>query len=93
MAHDNAAHYVQVEHRLRALMPNYEAFVPGEQMNLIREFLDVGEYGLALEWLADELSEGSVPVEHADRREMVSLSELMHLDGRVVRALAGCPER
>lgn len=55
------------------------------------ELIDAGEYGLALEFIADYLSEEEQAVSDDERLEMLSLAAEMQMDGRVQRALALCP--
>jgi hypothetical protein len=57
------------------------------------EFLDHNELGVALETIADVLSEAGAPVTDEERGEMLGLVAEMQMDGRVSRALALCPRR
>lgn len=59
--------------------------------SLIHEFIDVGEFGLALEQMADVLAEEDTPISDRERGEMLRLNEDMQMDDRVPRVLATCP--
>ena len=58
---------------------------------LIHEFIDVGEFGLALEQIADVLSEDEVPISGAERADMLALNTDMQMGDRVPGALQLCP--
>jgi hypothetical protein len=62
-------------------------------MSLIHEFIDAGEFGVALEWMADALGDADVPISDQDRSDILGLARAMDLDGRVDRALFFCPGR
>ncbi len=57
------------------------------------EFLDHNELGLALEMIADWLSERSAGITDGERTEMLRLAVEMHMDDRVPRVLSNCPTR
>jgi hypothetical protein len=57
----------------------------------VHEFLDHNELGLALETMADALSEAASPISDDEHAEMLDLVADMQMDGRVPRALALCP--
>ncbi len=56
------------------------------------EFIDVGEFGLALEQIADVLSEDEQPLTPDERSDMLALARRMKMGGRVPRVLEYCPE-
>jgi hypothetical protein len=60
---------------------------------LIHEFIDTGEYGLALEQMADLLADGGVAISEHERAEMLALNDEMNMSDRVPTALATCPGR
>jgi hypothetical protein len=60
---------------------------------LITEFIDVGELGLALEQIADVLSEDEQPLTTDERSDMLALVERMKMGERVPNALAFWPDR
>lgn len=64
-----------------------------EQQTWGEEYLSHHEWGLALEMLADWLSEEESPVSAAERDAFRRLSNEMGNDQRVMGPLEGCPER
>ncbi|MBC6449992.1 MafI family immunity protein [Actinokineospora xionganensis] len=56
------------------------------------EFLDANELGLALEQIADALSEHERPITPDERADMLALADRMQMDDRVFRALTICPD-
>lgn len=60
---------------------------------LITEFMEVGEVGLALEQIADVLSEYEQPLTTDERSDMLALVERMTMGTRVPHALSFCPDR
>jgi hypothetical protein len=58
-----------------------------------QEFLDHNELGLALETVADTLSEASTPIDDGERADMFDLVAEMKKDEPVPQALALCPPR
>jgi hypothetical protein len=56
-ARRSASYYEQLERRLRALEPLVIELVP-DSADWYREYLDVGEYGLAVEITAERLTQG-----------------------------------
>ena len=60
---------------------------------LISEFIDANELGLALEQMADVLSEKDQPLTTEERSDMLRLAARMEMGDRVPRALPLCSER
>jgi hypothetical protein len=60
---------------------------------LLVEFIDANELGLALEQMADVLSEDERPLSDDERADMLALVDRMRMDDRVPRALEFCPQR
>jgi len=60
---------------------------------LIAELIDVGEFGLSLEQMADVLSEDELPLTADERADILALVNRMQMDDRVPRALSFCPGR
>lgn len=60
---------------------------------LVNEFIDAGELGLALEWLADDLSEHQQSVAADERSDVLASVRRMRMGARVENALADCPAR
>lgn len=78
--------------RLHGLLTQVADRLADEQVESAAEFIDAGEYGLALEFIADYLSEDGREISEFERSEMTALVGKMGMDGRVERALAFCPK-
>ena len=61
--------YAELERRLTALGESVSDRLNDEQRRWFAEYLDAGEYGLALEMVADWLSEEERPITAAERAE------------------------
>lgn len=86
------AEYDEITARLRALMILLDDRLSARDLVFVAEFIDVGELGLALEQMADALSEDEAPVARTERADMLALAGRMNLGSRVSRALRYCPE-
>jgi len=53
-------YYADLERRLRDLLPLVDRVLPPEPVHAYTEFLDAGEYGVAVEWATDALSPQAV---------------------------------
>jgi hypothetical protein len=60
---------------------------------LIAEFVEGNDLGLALEQLADEISEDVQPLAPDERADILPLADRMQTVDRVPRALEFCPAR
>src|SRR4051794_29693895 len=92
--HDPAvdrASYEEIAGLLHGLLIRLDDRLPGTDITLIAEFIDAGELGLALEQMADVLSEDEQPLSADERADMLSLVERMKMDDRVPHALTFCP--
>ena len=87
------AYYEEIAGRLHGLLIRLDDRLPSKDVTLIGEFIDANELGLALEQMADLLSEDEQPVSADERGDMLALVDRMQMDDRVSRALAGCPTR
>lgn len=65
--------------------------ITGWDATLIHEFIEVGEFGLALEQIADVVSEDEIPLSDDECRSMIALNAEMGMGGRVPDALRLCP--
>jgi len=65
----------------------------GQDVALIGEFIDANELGIALEQIADVLSENEQPLAAGERADMLALVDRMQMGDRVPRALSFCPQR
>jgi hypothetical protein len=81
----------ELQLRLLALGASVENRLTDEQRRWFAEFVDVGEYQLALETVADWLSEDARPISEAERREARALADAMGNADRVVPLLDSCP--
>jgi hypothetical protein len=87
------AYYEEIAGVLHGLLIRLDDRLPGKDVTLIAEFIDAYELGLALEQLADVLSEDKQPLSPDERADMLALVERMQMGDRVHRALEFCPAR
>lgn len=78
---------------LHGLLIRLDDRLPGKDVTLIAEFIDANELGLALEQMADVLSEDGQPLSADERADMLALAARMRMGDRVPRALTFCPAR
>jgi hypothetical protein len=81
-----------LERRLATLGESFSDRLTSEQQGWLREFLNAGQYGLALEMVADWLSEEERPITAAERAEAQMLAQAMGNVQRVMGPLSLCPE-
>lgn len=79
-----------LEQRLTALGESVGDRLSAEQRNLLAKFITVGEYRIALEMIADWLSEVGVPVAESERDEAEALATAMGKRERVLGPLSLC---
>lgn len=72
---------------LRLLLLRFEDRLPAEETWELTDCLERRLYGLALEWLADAVSERALPVEADERAEMLTLAQRMGISPHVEKAL------
>lgn len=84
--------YAELERRLAALGESVSDRLNDDQRGWFAEFLDVGEYGIALEMVADWLSEDEHPITTPERTEAEALAEAMGNRDRVMGPRSLCPE-
>lgn len=87
-----AEHYDEVSRRLRVLHGRVADRLGRKDATLVAEFIEANELGLALEQIADVLSEDEHPLPASERAEMLDLVRVMQMGQRVPRALALCPD-
>jgi len=87
------AFYEEIAGQLHGLLVRLDDRLPGKDITLIAEFIDANELGLALEQMADVLSEDERPLSTDERADMLALVDRMQMDDRVARALAYCPQK
>jgi hypothetical protein len=78
--------------RLMGLLIALEDRLEETDARRAHEFIDVGEYGLALEEMACALAHGSASISNQERSDMLALNNRMMMDDRVPRALQLCPD-
>jgi hypothetical protein len=81
----------ELERRLRALGASVVDRLTDQQAAWFAEFLDVDEYALALECLADWLAEDDAPISEAERSEATLLATAMGNVDRVTSPLRPSP--
>lgn len=84
--------FPEIESRLAELGREVDAYLNREQRGWFSEFLDVGDYGLALEMLADWLAEDDRAISSAFRSEALVLAHAMGIDEHISSTLEFCPE-
>lgn len=84
-------YYEEIAGILHGLLIRLDDRIPGKDIKLIAEFIDANELGLALEQMADVLSEDMCPLAADERAEMLALADRMRMGDRVPRAFAFCP--
>jgi hypothetical protein len=87
------AGYEEIAGVLHGLVIGLSDRLTGQDRIVVTEFIEVGEVGLALEQIADVLSEYEQPVTADERSEMLALAARMTMGPRVARALSLCPDR
>lgn len=85
------AHYEEIAGLLHGLLSRLSDRLSGKDITLIAEFIDANELGLALEQMADVLSEDERPLAEDERADMTALAGRMHMGGRVPQTLGFCP--
>jgi len=89
----DAAYYEELAGRLYGLLISVDDRIGCEQAGLLHHFIEVGEYGLALEEIAGTLAQEAIAITGQERGDMLALAARMKLKGDLVaRALAACPE-
>ena len=89
----DAAYYEELAGRLYGLLIGLDDRIGSDQASLLHHFIDVGEYGLALEEIAGTLAQEAIAITGQERGDMLALAARMNLDGGLVpHALAACPQ-
>jgi hypothetical protein len=82
----------ELELRLRVLAASVADRLTDDQRRWLAEFLDAGEHGVALEMMADWLSEDGRAVSSSEREDAKLLSEALGNVDRVMGPLRLCPD-
>ena len=89
----DTGYYEELAGRLYGLLIGLDDRIGSDQARLLHHFIDVGEYGLALEEIADTLAQDAIAITGQERGDMLALAARMNLDGGLVPcALAACPQ-
>ena len=67
------AYYEDIAGHLHGLLIRLNDRLPGKDVTLIADFIDANELGLALEQIADVLSEDEQPLSADERADMLAL--------------------
>jgi hypothetical protein len=85
------AWFEDLKDRLTGLLITLEDRLEESDAQQVHEFIDVGEFGLALEEMAGTLAHRQIPIADQERSDMLALNNTMQMDDRVPRALQSCP--
>ena len=88
----DAAYYEDLAGRLYGLVIRLEGRLGAEQAQLFHHFVEVGEYGLALEEIAGALAQDKIAITDHERGDMLALARQMKMDDLVPHALGFCPQ-
>jgi hypothetical protein len=87
------AYYEDLAGRLYGLLIGLDDRIDSEQAQLLHHFIDVGEYGLALEDIAGTVAQHAIAITGQERDGMLALAARMNLEGRPRPARTGtCPQ-
>ena len=87
----DSAYYEDLAGRLYGLLIGLDDRLDREAARQLYHFIEVGEYGLALEEIAGALAYATVAITDQERRDMLALTATMNMDDLVPRALGFCP--
>src|SRR5665648_548610 len=79
--------------RLLGILIRLEDRLAPSQVVFIHELIDVGEWGVALEAIADVLAEDEVEIHDDEREDLLMLNGRLGMGERVPHALSFCPPR
>jgi hypothetical protein len=86
------AYYEDLTGRLYGLLIALEDRVGAESARSLHHFIEVGEYGLALEEIAGALAQRQSAISDQERGDMLALARTMNeMDDLVPHALEFCP--
>jgi hypothetical protein len=89
----DTAYYEDLAGRLYGLLIGLDDRIGSDQAGMLHHFIDVGEYGLAMEDIAGTLAQDAIAINGQERGDMLALAARMKLQGGLVpRALAACPQ-
>lgn len=82
---------IDLRGRLLGALIRLEVRLPAGQVTFIHEYIDAGEWLLALEQLADVLAEDEIGLRDDERAELLALNASTGMGRRVPDVLGGCP--
>jgi hypothetical protein len=88
----DAAYYEDLAGRLYGLLIGLGDRLKGKQAQLLHHFIEVGEYGLALEEIAGALAQHKIAITDQERSDMLGLTRQMKMGDIVPHALGFCPQ-
>jgi hypothetical protein len=77
----DAAYHEDRAGRLYGLLIGPEDRLDREDARQLHHFIEVGEYGLALEEIAGALAHATLPITDQERSDMLALTRTMNMDG------------
>lgn len=81
----------EIRDQLFNLLSRLEDRLPTHQIEFVREFIDVGEWGIALEQMASVLSEDELGLRDDERADFIALNKRLGMGTGVPDALSFCP--
>jgi hypothetical protein len=88
----DAAYFEDLAGRLYGLVIVLEDRLGAGQAQLCHHFIEVGEYGLALEEIAGALAQDKTAITDHERGDMLALAARMKTGDLVPHALGFCPQ-
>ena len=79
----SAAYYEDLAGRLYGLLIGLDDRLDREDVRQVHHFIEVGEYGLALEEIAGALAQATVAITDQERSDMLALTRTMNMDDLV----------
>ena len=86
------AYYDDIAGQLHGLLIRLEGRLPGKDISLVADFIDAGEFVLALEQMADVMGEDEQPLSPEERADMLALAERMQISDRVPVPFTSAPK-
>jgi hypothetical protein len=87
----DAAYYEDLAGRLYGLLVSLDDRLGREEARQLYHFIEVGEYGAALEEIAGALRRDKTPITDRERSDVLALTRTMGMDDLVSHALESCP--
>jgi hypothetical protein len=87
----DAASYEDLAGRLYGLLIGLDDRLDRQHARQLYHFIEVGEYGLALEDIAGTLAQAKTSITDQERSDMLALTATMKMDNLVPCALGFCP--